>query len=245
VAKDCETFAISTNEGWYDDKPKLSAVPAGIEGPLSAAFNRSKDPFIKQRLWFQLVRFYFFNDTAKEAPANKQAQILTVFDQYKDAFPKNIIWYRALGYVAGYYRRAGNYAQANYLYSRCYDYSYEMKIPSKFSFYAQEEPDWQKTLSLAKTTDEKITLWHILGMEYDPLRAIKKIVALDPRSDKTDLLLSRLINARENSDNNLYFIWHLHSDTERDLEIKENVKIVGLEIKVVDSIALKNNTAKP
>lgn len=244
LAKDCETFAIGVDDSWYNDKPKRSAVPTGMEESLSTALNKSTDPFIKERLWFQLVRFYFYKDTTKEA-LNDKAKIFTVFNQYKNVFPQNVTWYRTLGYVAGYYRRLGNYAQANYLYSRCYDFSYEMKIPSKFSFYAQEEPDWQQTLKLAKNMEERITLWHILGMEYDPLRAIKKIVALDPKSDKTDLLLSRMINARENSDNNLYFISHLHDDNERYVAAKENGKIVGLEIKVVDSIALKNNTAKP
>ena len=44
----------------------------------------------------------------------------------------------------------------------------------------------------------------MLGMEYDPLRAIKEIVAIDSIADKVNLLLSRVINMREASDNSIY-----------------------------------------
>jgi len=180
---------------------------------------------------------------------NNDADILALFNKYKDTFPQNLTYYRALGYVAGYYKQAGDYAEANYLYSRCYDFSYKMKIPSKFSFHPQQETDWQQTLKLAKNKEEKITLWHMLGMEYDALRAIKEIIALDPKTDKADLLLSRLINSRENSDNSQYYLPNLSRDSYSENDTNnascDTDKIVANEIKVIDSIALKNNTAKP
>jgi hypothetical protein len=140
-----------------------------------------------------------------------------------------------MGYLAGYYHRKGDFAESNYLYSRCYDYSYDLKIPSKFSFHAQQEADWQATLKLAKNNQEKITLWHMLGMEYDPARAIKEIAALDPKSDKMDLLLSRLINADENVEMGMY------AD---DAARVANRRIRAENIKTVETIALENNTAK-
>lgn len=202
LAKDCETFAVGVPRGWYDDPPPTPPVSPTLEKALSSAFNSSKDKFIKQRLWFQLTRYYFFNDdTTRDTKGmiNSQDKILVLFDKYKNAFPKNLTYYRTIGYVAGFFRRKGDLAQANYLYSRCYDFSFEMKIPSKFSFHAQQEADWQATLKLARNKEEKITLWHMLGMEYDEARAIKEIEALNPKSDKLDLLLSRLINERESA----------------------------------------------
>jgi len=246
LAKECEKFAVGEYSNWYENpKPSVKILP-NLERSLSNAFNTSTDAFIKQRLWFQLTRYYFFNDdTAKRKKLNNQDKILDIYNKYKDAFPKSLTYYRTLGYIAGYYRSKGDYAQANYLYSRCYDYSFEMKIPSKFSFHAQEDTDWQETMKLAKNKEEKITLWHMLGMEYDPVRAIKEIVALDPKSDKIDLLLSRLVNTRESNDYRMYFISHVNYAEDVDNSKLDRNKIVGSEIWLVDSIALKNNTAKP
>jgi hypothetical protein len=249
LAKDCEKFAVAEDRGWYSDPVPAPIAPGGLEEQLTTAFNSSKKPFIKQRLLFQLVRYYyFFEDTTgrKNQQINNQAEILLLFNKYQAKFPQNLTYYRTLGYVAGYYRSMHNYALANYLYSRCYDFSYEMKIPSKFSFHPQDEADWQQTLKLAKNNEEKITLWHLLGMEYDPLRAIKEIVAIDPKSDKVNLLLSRVINAREASDNSIYYMPpHNLYETQDSINSVENLRIFADERKVVDSIALQNNTAKP
>jgi hypothetical protein len=241
LAKDCETFAVVAPRGWYDEPPPPPPVSLTLEKSLSSAFNTTKDKFIKERLWFQLTRYYFFNDDTtrdKKKSVDNQAEILVLYDKYKTKFPQNLTYYRTLGYIAGYYRRRGDYAQANYLYSRCYDYSFEMKIPSKFSFHAQQDTDWVATLKLAKNNEEKITLWHMLGMEYDEARAIKEIATLDPKSDKMDLLLSRLINIREDGG-----FYSPYSESPRDT-LKENANAL-IEIKLIDSIALKNNTAKP
>ena len=237
LARQCETFAVAAPRDWYSEPTPTPPAPPLLEKSLSAAFNNSKDPFIKQRLWFQLVRYYFFNDdTTKDEkePPNNPAKILSVFNVYKSVFPQNLTYYRTLGYIAGYHRRKGNFALANYLYSRCYDYCLEMKIPSKFSFHAQQESDWQETLALAKNKEEKITLWHMLGMEYDESRAIKEIMKLDPKSDKAELLLSRMVNEWEVADSSA----HYGNATPQH-------NIIKTDIKLVDSIALRKNTAKP
>jgi hypothetical protein len=249
LAKDCETFAVGEDRDWYNAPKQAASTPIGLEKSLSTAFTNSKDAFIKERLWFQLARYYFFNDDTATASGKRQvntrAKMLVLFDKYKSTFPQNLTYYRTLGYVAGYYRRKGDFALSNYLYSRCYDFSFEMKIPSKFSFRAQQEADWRETLALAKNKEEKITLWHMLGMEYDPVRAIKAIAALDARTDKMDLLLSRLVNSREPGDNSTYFIPRLQNQGDGPPVVKENDKIALKEINLVDSIAKNNNTAKP
>ncbi len=246
LAKGCEIFAVGEDRGWYDAPKPPPSAPKSLENSLSTAFTNSKDAFVKERLWFQLTRYYFFNDdtASSKTQVNTRAKILTLFDKYKSAFPQNLTYYRTLGYVAGYYRRKGDFALSNYFYSRCYDFSFEMKIPSKFSFRAQQEADWRETLALAKNNEEKITLWHMLGMEYDPVRAIKEIAALNPRTDKMDLLLSRLVNIREPGDNGEYSISHPLNEQEMQAE-KDNDKSARKEIRLVDSLAKKGNTAKP
>ncbi|HTH82344.1 MAG TPA: hypothetical protein VL490_05395, partial [Mucilaginibacter sp.] len=244
LAKQCEKFSIADYTSWSDEPKKPVKVSPSLEKSLLTSFNNSTDLFIKQRLLFQLTRYYFFyDDTAaiKRKTVNTSARILTLFNKYKSAFPQNLTYYRTLGYVAGFYTHRGNYAMANYLYSKCYDFAPVMETSSKFSFHAQQESDWQQTLKLAKNKEEKITLWHILGMEYEPVRAIKEIAALNPKSDKLDVLLSRLINCREANDNSSYIL----NKPNQEISNNETKKIEVNEIRVVDSIARKNNTNKP
>ena len=198
LAKECEVYSVGSGDYWSYEKAPVKEVPQALERTLMQAVNQAKDPFIKERLWFQMVRYYYFKQRQHAAdPTKTDVPLPAYFTKEGASFPKNMIYYRALGYLAGYYYQKGEYAQANYLYSLCYNYSFEMKIPSRWSFHPQNEQDWMETLNLAKTGKEKITLWHMLGSRSDEARAIKEIYAIDPQSEKLDLLLSRLVNVRE------------------------------------------------
>ncbi|SMC58349.1 hypothetical protein [Pedobacter africanus] len=234
LAKSCESFAATDIVYSWDPQPKIEA-PAQMEQTLQQHFKITKDKFIKQRVWFQLVRYYHFSERNDSTLSANASKTLKTFDEYKDAFPKNMMYYRALGYVAGWHYKHGNYALSNYLNSLCYDYSHEAKIPSEWSFRPLEEADWQKTLGLARTSAEKITLWHLLGIHYDPQRAINEIMKLEPKSEKLDLLLSRIINISEYDVNGSY---QTNPDTAVKRVLKQNIDLVS-------GIALKNNTAKP
>ncbi|QTE36066.1 hypothetical protein J3L18_23445 [Mucilaginibacter gossypii] len=219
--------AYSVNDQYYSwDKVKPNHSPVKLASTLISAFDAETDPFIKERLWFQAVRYYYFLDNSSSAITVK------LFNQFKDHFPKNLIYYRTMGYIAGYYYRQKNYALSNYLYSLCYDYTYKLKIPSFWSFHPQNESDWNATLRLAKTPEEKITLWHMMGVQYDAARAIKTIAAINPKSEKLDLLLSRLINIRE-------------ATTGGGKPADSVIKSDNDGKRLVENIALKNNTAKP
>jgi hypothetical protein len=222
LAKDCEAYS-TTQESWYEKTPRKPA-PAQIEGRITNALTAYKDPFIRQRLWFQLVRYQYFRDTTgrKTAPA---------FYKYEKEFPRNLMYYRALGYLAGSEYAQKRYAQANYHYSLCYNYTWEMMLPSQWSFHPQEEADWNETLKLAKTPEEKITLWHLMGIQYDDRRALREIVKLNPRSDKMDVILSRMINILENGGG-------------ADDKVKYN-KDLTEDIRLVDGIAARTDLAKP
>jgi hypothetical protein len=226
LANYCENFSVYKGQTEWDSI-KQQHSPTRLEPSLLTAFKNEGDAFTKERLWFQTVRYYYFSE-------NSTANIKAVqfFDQHKNEFPKNLTYYRALGYVAGYYNSRKNYAQANYLYSLCYNYSYDMKIASYWSFHPQNESDWNATLQLAKSPEEKITLWQMMGVEYDAGRAIRAIAAINPKSEKLDLLLSRLVNSNES------LAW--------DKKTPDSVKRSFLtDLKMVESIAQKNNTAKP
>lgn len=236
LAKQCELFTVNDVNFFWDDKVKPVAPAAELRPLLLAAFQNSKDAFIKERLWFQLVRYSYYEELQPVAEGQKyNDEMVAFFNKYEAAFPKNIIYYRALGYVAGHYYKQKDYAKANYLYSLCYNFSSEMKIPSQWSFHPQEESDWQKSLLMAKTDEEKITLWQMLGISNDEVRGIEKIYAINPKSEKIELLLSRLINIAETRS-------YTNSATPEAVAQK---KTLLLNKELVSNIARNNNTAKP
>jgi hypothetical protein len=193
LAKKAEVFAVNNLDyEWdYDSKkknPYYNAKP--LNSKLLQEFVQAKDPFLKQRYWFQLERSCFFNDSAQKA--------ISLFENNEKAFPKNELYYRTMAYAAGAYYKLKNYTKANYYYSKVYDGSNALKTVAHFSFHPQEESDWKATLALCANNDEKATLWQMLGIFYgDQKRAIKEIYLLNPGSEKLNLLLSRAINSVE------------------------------------------------
>lgn len=199
LAKEAEGYATAPIDNYWGDDPK-PAKPAGtfdyLQPKLLAGFNGVKDPFIKERYWFQLERFYFFNADPQKA--------IDLFEDGNNGFDKNILYYRTLAYAAGAYYKQKNYSKANYYYSLVYNNCDALKTVAHYSFHPQEESDWQATLAMAKSNDEKAALWQMLGIFYsDEVRSINEIYRLDPASDKLDLLLVRAINKEEQKTNAL------------------------------------------
>jgi hypothetical protein len=237
LAKQCEQFAVSELTYYWDEKVPVVIPEPAIKISLVKGFKKNRDPFIKQRYWFQLIRYAYFDElpalNADSSAGPDNSGLVSLFKQYENSFPKNSIYYRALGYLAGHYYKRQDYAQANYLYSLCFNFSSEMKIPSKWSFHPQDERDWVGSLAMAKNKEEKITLWQMMGIVHDENRAIENIYKLDPKSDKLDLLLSRLINRIEVPNHESY------------LDSAQQIKVTIEDIALVDRIAVNADTRKP
>jgi hypothetical protein len=234
LAKECEEFALNHLGDWsYDDTKKPARFNASKLNPsLLQQFNNTKDAFLKQRYWFQLVRSYFFNSTAQSA--------IDLFENNKNNFPKNKLYYRTMAYAAGGYYKQKNYSKANYYYSRVYDGCNELKTVAHYSFHPQEERDWKGTLALCQNKDEQSTLWQMLGVFYkDEKRAINEIYKLDPKSEKLDLLLARAINKEEQK----FTGWKENLQKGRVQFVNKalDAELVAL----VNKIATAGNTNKP
>lgn len=233
-AKANESYAASSADYWNydDDKPKkvtFTKEQNEVLKHMELAFQKTNDIFLKQRYFFQILRAQFF-------VANYQ-YCIDFHEKNKALFPSIILAARCLSYVAGCYYKQKNYAQANYLYSKIYDVSDDFKTVAHFSFHPQNESDWKQTLALCKSKDEQITLWQLIGIYFDEQRAIKEIYALDPKSEKLDLLLSRLVNLEERRVNNEYYY---------DINLKGHLDTLTMPAsKLIAGIADKENTAKP
>ena len=193
LAKQAESFAINNVKySWdYGAKPKNNGFDAtALNRDLQSAFSGSTDIFLKERYWFQLLRSYFFNGTPQ--------QVIEQFNSQQKNMPHSTMYYRSLAYMAGAWYKLKDYSKANYYYSQVYAGCDALKTVAHYSFHPQEEKDWNATLALCTSNDEKATLWQMLGVFYaDEQRSLKEIYQLNPASDKLDLLLARTVNKYE------------------------------------------------
>lgn len=193
VAKSCETFSLKKeDEYWsYDSKPNSRKCPTDLTEYVKNQYKTIKDPFFKERYFFQALRALYFNRNYSEC--------FQLFENEKNSINKGYMYYRSMAYAAGAYYKLKDYVRSNYYFSLVYNASDELKTVAHWSFKPLDEKNWQATLDFCKTNEEKITLWQMLGVFYnDELRSMNEICKLDPSSEKLDLLLARAINKYEN-----------------------------------------------
>lgn len=196
-AKRCEPYATYFKEYWWEDDESKNprndheSMQRLLTGGKKAICN-VKSSFVKERYTFQIIRLMNYMGLHQEC--------VDYYDSCISQFTnENSILYRTMGYAAASFKKLENYTKANYLYSLIYDRCPEMKKISYLSFAPQYDEDWVGSLDLAKNNREKEVLWQLLGITEDPLRAMKEIYQLDPRTDLLDLLIVRAININEES----------------------------------------------
>jgi hypothetical protein len=200
-----------------------------IDG-AAQAMATTRDPFLRQRYAFQILRLLFF--------AHRDADALEFYLAHVGEFSEpSAISYRARGYAAGSLARLGRFAEANYLYSRLYADFPALAAPALWSFHPQEEADWARTLQLCKSPAEKEVLWQMLGITRDGPRAIGAIYALDPKSDRLPILLVREI-AQVESATGISFLANLPPN-------KETTERLSSLRKLVAGIADRGDTEQP
>lgn len=230
IAKKCEKFSTDKIEEWWSDDAKNKKAPdtkamKPLATMLANAMAKQKDVFLRERYWFQLVRLNYFQATWKDCIAS--------FNANKSEFAKNDMYFRAMAYMAGAYYKQKQYAPANYYYSLVFKGCDALKIVAHWSFHPQEEKDWNQTLNMCASNDERITLWQMLGIFYgDETRSINEIYKLNPASDALNVLLVRTVNKAEQEFNFYY-------------DSKGSAKKDNVVLPLITRIADANNTNKP
>ncbi len=192
-AKRVEPIATSRKitDPW--ETPPPMADPAEAK-PLLDAGNKGlpsvKDPFLRQRWAFQLLRLHFFT-------GDWEGTIGFWNEHAADFAPGGSPRWRALGYVAGAFYRSKRYAESNVAYAQVFDSFAPLRDSAFWAFHPQEEADWRAALAKAGNVRLKTVLWQMLGIRNDGPRALRTIHALDPKSDLLPLLLAREVNKLE------------------------------------------------
>ncbi len=231
-AKEIEISSTTPLNSWnYEETQPAPVVSPKTIAQVEKFYNETTDAFLKNRYWFQTMKAYFYS-------SNKQG-LLTFFEKTKSSVPQNVLYYRGLSYVAGVYYKKKDYATSNYLYSVVFDKCPALRTVTAYNYHPQEQKDFQASLALAKTPEEKSGLWALFGYYANEKTAIREIYKLNPASEHLDYLLTRLVNKEEVRLNDMEF----KSATAYKQTIKEQMNKDALQL--VSSIAKEEKTDKP
>lgn len=193
-AKEAEKHVSYQIDPWQDPPaPDMENIQKMISSGL-ALRERTKNPFLRQRYAFQIIRLRF------------QARL---YDALISGLPgmdienpgKTSIYYRSLSYLAGAYKKKNRTPEAKYLFAKVFLESSERRNETVLSFM-QTQADtsaWNETLNLARTNQEKGFLHFMKGMtdEVPSLAELKSVTELLPGSPEADLLLIKNIQWME------------------------------------------------
>jgi hypothetical protein len=233
LSKQIEKASLDNNNNWgYNYNQRRNFEDINTVKAIENKYNTVSDAFLKNRYWFQTIKAYFYSGDNKNT--------LDFFEKTKNKVPKNTLYYRALAYIAGIEYEQKQYAKSNFLYSQVFDKCPAMRIVATYCFHPQEQKDWEESLILAKTKEEKAALWAIQGYYGDEERAIAEIYKLLPKSPHLDFLLTRLINNQEIKIDKSF---KEKSVVENKKSVKDSISKSAIDLVV--TIAQSDKTAKP
>ncbi len=233
-AKKVETFSTFSYNYWEYEETTVPVAEKSIANDIEKKYKAiSGDDFLKNRYWFQTMKAYFYGENKNDA--------VDFFEATAEKQPKNLLYYRGLAYVAGVHYRGKEYATSNYLYSIVFDKSPELRTITAYNFKPQQQADFDQSLNLAQTADEKAALWAMLGYYTNARKAIEEIYKLNPKSGHLEFLLTRLVNIEESKLNTYY------SDIKAPKAYRSELKnkLDAEALKLVKKIAKEEKTTKP
>jgi len=198
-ARRVEPFAEGIASDWdgprarseHEARVKAAGDPATLQANGEKALSRAKDPFLRQRYAFLLLRLRFHRQDWDGVVRFSDANAATL------GGPSASLRWRSRYYVAGAHWRTKRYARANLELARIHAAYPPLDSATIRDFHPMEDADWRATLALAGTAREKAELWQMVGLAKDAIAGIQGIAALDPGSDLVELLAVREVNRVE------------------------------------------------
>ena len=156
-----------------------------------AGMRSAREPFLVQRYGFQLVKALFYQ--------RRWSELVEVMEKQAAALagPSQDLAWRARYYLAGALLRSGQRARGNLELARIHAGYASLAGSTANDFRPMEEADWQRSLRLATTTQDKVALWRMVGVTRDGLVAMREIQKLDARSPLLALLMVREVERAE------------------------------------------------
>lgn len=159
---------------------------------LTSLYNAAKNPEIKQRYGYQLVRFNHYTRNFQAA--------LDAFKKYVQPISlKGAAYYMATDQLAGAQRGLQMGNEANWNFFQVFMKSKSRKESAFISMKLSDSASFNNILQRAATNEEKNMAYFLLGYEdfTNPIPMMEKMYAIDPDSEILKVMAARSINELE------------------------------------------------
>ncbi|KIA89783.1 hypothetical protein [Kaistella jeonii] len=183
-----------------NDKNATKLDYAKTVSALTSLYNAAKNPEIKLRYGYQLVRF---NHYTRNYEASTQA-----FKKYvKPLQLKTAPYFLALDQLAGAQRGLKMTGEANWNFFQVFKNSKSRKESAFISMQLTDSASFNNLLKRAQTPEDKNMAYFLLGYEdySNPILMMEKMYDNDPNSEILKVLAARSVNELERSYLPIYF----------------------------------------
>lgn len=167
---------------------------------LKSLYNAAKNPEIKMRYGYQLVRFNHYTRRFQESTL--------AFKTYVEPLQtKSAPYFLALDQLAGAQRGLKQNAEANWNFFQVFMNSKSRKESAFVSMKLSDSASFNNILKRAQSPQEKNMAYFLLAYEdfSNPIPMMEKMYAIDPNSEILKVLAARSINELERSYLPVYF----------------------------------------
>ncbi|NIF05392.1 hypothetical protein F3J23_08045 [Chryseobacterium sp. Tr-659] len=211
-------YIESENSFYYDrDANRANATSLNYDktiAALASLYNAARNPEIKQRYGYQLVRFNHYTrnyDSAAQA-----------FKTYVEPIKlKSTVYFMALDQLAGAQRGLEKNSDANWNFFQVFMNSKDRKESAFISMKLSDTASFSNIMKRAGTNEEKNMAYFLLGYEdfNNPIPIMEKMYDINPDSEILKVMAARSINELERSYLPTYYYT---SDAAQKTSAKEN-----------------------
>lgn len=191
-------FVESENSFYYDrrdsDKNATSLDYNKTITALASLYNAARNPEIKQRYGYQLVRMNHYTRNYDAA--------LQAFKTYVEPIKlKGTVYYMALDQLAGAQRGLEMNGDANWNFFQVFMNSKDRKESAFISMKLSDTASFSNIMKRANTNEEKNMAYFLLGYEdfNNPISIMEKMYDINPDSEILKVMAVRSINELERS----------------------------------------------
>jgi hypothetical protein len=196
---------VESPDSFYNNGPSKNVNATSIDyaktvNALTSLYNATRNPEIKQRYGYQLVRFNHYTrnyDAALEA-------FKTYIEPIKQ---KGTVYFMALDQLAGAQRGKEMNSDANWNFFQVFMNSKDRKESAFVSMKLSDTASFSNIMKRAGTNDEKNMAYFLLGYQgfNNPIPIMEKMYDINPDSEILKVMAVRSINELERSYLPIYY----------------------------------------
>ncbi|MCB0588451.1 MAG: hypothetical protein KDD06_24375 [Phaeodactylibacter sp.] len=193
LALEIEKLADRANTPWSYEPDTLGREETlALIGRLETALKQEKDPFLKERYAFQLIKSYRYSGQPEKA-------VEAFNGHFRGSAEKSLIYYWALDHLAGIQLQLGQKAQGFYNFLTVFSACRSRRYSAYYSFNIPSEEIWEDTYALCGAPEEKALMHFLRGSKEGilGLHDAEEIFSLVGNHEWLRLLAAREVNKME------------------------------------------------